>query len=179
MPHFQSLHPLPASNWHPSSCCLGAEFQWGLLCMSPESVKGHLRRVSESCSFFHCPNPHCFYSHKLWGFIFWSWNAELGGLDWGWNHLLPRYPSHFLSTTSECGTTHSTAATPLRACPPVSASLPLLPIWMNVTSLILWLSDIHTVQFSDSCGCYLFCSLVAIFAVVVQGGKLCLPRPPP
>ena len=33
---------------------------------------------------------------------------------------------------------------------PLCSSLLLLPIWMNVTSLIPWLSDFHTAQFSDS-----------------------------
>ena len=38
----------------------------------------------------------------------------------------------------------------------VSASLRLLPVWMNVAPLNYWLSDFHTVQFSDGSGCYLF-----------------------
>ena len=33
--------------------------------------------------------------------------------------------------------------------------LPLLPVWMNVSSLSPWLSDFHTVQFSVSSGCFL------------------------
>ena len=49
---------------------------------------------------------------------------------------------------------------------------------MNVASLILWLSNFHTARFSEDSGWYLFYSLVVIFAVVVWGGKLCLPIPP-
>ena len=40
----------------------------------------------------------------------------------------------------------------LPGCP----SLPLLRVWMNVSSLSPWLSDFHTVQFSVSSGCFLF-----------------------
>ena len=36
------------------------------------------------------------------------------------------------------------------------ASLPLLPIWLNVSSLTPWLSDFHAVRFSVSSGCFLF-----------------------
>ena len=39
---------------------------------------------------------------------------------------------------------------------PGCQSLPLLPVWMNVSSLTHWLSDFHTVQFSVSSGCVLF-----------------------
>ena len=35
-------------------------------------------------------------------------------------------------------------------------SLPLLPVWMNVSSLSLWLSDFREVRFSVSSGCFLF-----------------------
>ena len=45
------------------------------------------------------------------------------------------------------------AMSPLRPdCP----SLPLLQIWMNVSSLSPWLLDFHTVRFSGSSGCFLF-----------------------
>ena len=33
---------------------------------------------------------------------------------------------------------------------------PLLPVWINVSSLSPWLLDFHTVQFSVSSGCFLF-----------------------
>ena len=45
------------------------------------------------------------------------------------------------------------AMSPLHpGCP----SLPLLLVWMNVSSLSPWLLDFHTVRFSVSCGCFLF-----------------------
>ena len=40
--------------------------------------------------------------------------------------------------------------------PPRRPSPPLLPVWMNVSSLSPLLSDIHTVQFSVSSGCFCF-----------------------
>ena len=40
--------------------------------------------------------------------------------------------------------------------PPSCVSPPLLPVWMNASSLTPWLSDFHTVQFSVSSGCCLF-----------------------
>ena len=61
---------------------------------------------------------------------------------------------------------------------PLLSSLPLLLIWMNVTSLNLWLLNYHTGRFSDESGWYLFCSLVVIFAVVVCGVEACLAIPP-
>ena len=45
------------------------------------------------------------------------------------------------------------AASPLL---PGCSSLPLPPVWMNVSSLSPWLSDFHIVWFSVSSGCFLF-----------------------
>ena len=84
----------------------------------------------------------------------WHWNPRLCGLAWVCDHLLQKYPSQFLSTTCECGTTHFAAA--LTASPPISTTPPLLPIWMNVASLNPWLSSFHPAQFDNSSGCYLF-----------------------
>ena len=39
----------------------------------------------------------------------------------------------------------------------------LLPVWMNVSSLTVWLSDFHTVQFSGSSGCSLFLNWLLSF----------------
>ena len=49
---------------------------------------------------------------------------------------------------------------------------------MNVASLNSWLSDFHTVQFSDGSGYYLFGDLVVILSMVVQGVEACLSMPP-
>ena len=48
-------------------------------------------------------------------------------------------------------------ASPLRpGCP----SLPLLPVWMDVSFVAPWLLDFHTVCFSVSFGCFLFLNLL-------------------
>ena len=48
----------------------------------------------------------------------------------------------------------------LLCCP----SLPLLPVWMNV-SLTPWLLAFHTVQFSGSFGYFLFLNLLSFFSL--------------
>ena len=44
----------------------------------------------------------------------------------------------------------------LESSTPSHLSLPLLLVWMNVSSLSPWLSYFHTVRFSVSSGCFLF-----------------------
>ena len=62
----------------------------------------------------------------------------------------------------------------LPSCP----SLPLLPVWMNVSSLTRWLLDFYPVRFSVSSGYFLFLKFVVVPLLVVQGGKVHLPTPP-
>ena len=59
-----------------------------------------------------------------------------------WDHLLHQPPPCCLSS------------------PPCCLSPPLLPVWLNVSSLCPWLSDFHTVRFSGSSGCFLFLKLL-------------------
>ena len=47
--------------------------------------------------------------------------------------------------------------------PPGCPSPLLLLVWINVSSLIPWLSGFHTVQFSVSSGCFLFLNLLLSF----------------
>ena len=88
--------------------------------------------------------------------------------------FLPAYPD-----AHKCGTTCSTScqlASPLHpGCP----SLPLLLVWMSVSSLTPWLSDFHTVQFSGSSGYFFVFKFVVVLLLVVRGGKVyLLPTPP-
>ena len=89
-------------------------------------------------------------------------------------------------STHKCGTTQSAshhlpwssscclASSPLHpSCP----SLPLLPVWMNV-SLTPWLLDFHTVRFSGSSGCIFVFKLVVVLLLVVRGGRVYLPMLP-
>ena len=57
---------------------------------------------------------------------------------------------------------HNTPPCRVHQSPPCRKSLlpgcpspPLLPVWMVVSSLSLWLSDFHTVRFSVSSACFL------------------------
>ena len=61
---------------------------------------------------------------------------------------------------------------------PGCLSLPLLLVWMNVSSLTPWLSDFHTVQFSDSSGCFLFLNLLLSFFWLCEEAKCIYPMPP-
>ena len=62
----------------------------------------------------------------------------------------------------------------LPGCP----SPPLLPVWMNVSSLSPWLSDFHTLQFSVSSGDFFCFYIVVVLLLVVWGCTVCLPMPP-
>ena len=61
--------------------------------------------------------------------------------------------------------------------PAHSVNLPLLSVWMEVVSLIPYLSDFHSTQFltvlSDGCS-----NFSGNFDVVVQRGEPCLLTPP-
>ena len=46
---------------------------------------------------------------------------------------------------------------------PGCLSPPLLQVWMNISSLTPWLSDLHIVQFSGSSGCFLCLNLLFSF----------------
>ena len=130
------------------------------------------------------PTPTGFYSQKLWGSIFlvlepWAVQAGLGQ-----GSLAPKVSLSNFIPTRECAITHFTALLPLHTIScllislPISVTLPLLPVWVNVVSLNPWLSNFHTAWFSDSSGCYLFWDIVVILSVAERGGKVCLPMPP-
>ena len=65
-----------------------------------------------------------------------------------WDHLAHQQPPCLLWSTSLC-----LALGPLCPC---CLSLPLLPVWMNVSSLTPWLLGSHAVWFSGSSGCFCF-----------------------
>ena len=60
---------------------------------------------------------------------------------------------------------------------PNCPSLPLLLIWMNVSSLSPWLSDLHTVRFSVSSGFFCFLFKFVVLLLLVEGGTGYLPMP--
>ena len=60
---------------------------------------------------------------------------------------------------------------------PGCLSPPLLPVWVNVSSLSPWLWDFCAVPVSVSSGCFCF-KIVVVLLMVVQGDAVCLPMPP-
>ena len=90
---------------------------------------------------------------------------------------LPRYRSQFLSITHGCGTTHSASAS-LH----LSTRLPIFPTPTHLDECDLFNSLVVRFSYRSIFWWFrviiFFCSLVVIFAVVVQGGKMCLPTPP-
>ena len=55
---------------------------------------------------------------------------------------------------------------PCLALHPSCPSPPLLPVWMNVSSLSPWLLDFYTIRFSVSSGCFLFLNCCPSFGCV-------------
>ena len=101
--------------------------------------------------------PTDFYSQRFWGFISPHWNPGLQGLS-----CFPVVPPDL--SECKCGTaqssSHYLATHPVHpGCP----SPPLLPVWMNISSLTPWLLDFQTVWFSDSSGYCLFLNLLSFF----------------
>ena len=87
-----------------------------------------------------------------------------------WSISLPSYSSQFICMQMLGRLVHQPppcpVLQPLPCCvsfPLGCPSLPLLLVWMNVSSLTLWLSDFHTVRFSVSSGCFLFLNLLLSF----------------
>ena len=110
----------------------------------------------ETVGFSHCPNPHkCFQSQVL---RLYFPALELWVVP---SVLLPSCSSWFIHMRiwdcRVCQLLPCCNSSPIR-CPSPS----LLPVWMNISSLIPWLSDFHTVQISDS-SVYLFFNLLLSF----------------
>ena len=70
-----------------------------------------------------------------------------------WPALLHNLPPHLVCQLSPC---HESS-------PPRCPSLPLLPLWMNVSSLSPWLLDFYTVRFSVGSGCFFVFKLLLSF----------------
>ena len=122
----------------------------------------------EAGSFSHHCNPHRFFQSevlRLYFLMLEPWVVQsVCSLD------VP--PS---LSARECETTRSTCCPlhhPIHQLLPCHESSvlhcpspPLLPVWMNVSSLTPWLSDFHTVQFSGSSGYFLFLNLLLSFGL--------------
>ena len=73
-----------------------------------------------------------------------------------------------LSTLLTCPTSHL-AANPLS--PSCLSLFPLLPVWMNVSSLTPWLLDFHIVWWSSSSYCFLFLNWLLSFFLLCEETK--------
>ena len=126
-----------------------------------------------------CLNPHTFFQSDFEALF-----PHTGTLGWV-VCLNPRlFPPNL--STCECWTDGSTSrhlnwssshriavSTFHPGCP----CPPLLPVWMDVSSLTPWLSDFYTVWFSGSSGCFLFLNLLLSFFWLCEEVKsmyLCL-----
>ena len=103
--------------------------------------------------------PQIFTATGFEALFFWCQTPGLCGL-----YCSPLVPTGI--SAPECGTAR-TASCRLTTwstscchatCPlhPGCPCLPLLPVWMNVSSLSSWLLNFHTIWFSGSSGCFLF-----------------------
>ena len=92
--------------------------------------------------------------------------------------FLPVYPHTSMGLPTPPATTSLTWSSSccLAECPlhPHCPSPPLLPIWMDVSSLTPWLSDLHTVWFSGSSGYFLFLNLLSFFRLREEATCICL-----
>ena len=151
---FQSLPLLPTSKLGPS----GADSWVGGLVDIPDPVGLSSDLSCEAVSFSCLLNPNrTFQSEvlrlyfpilKLW--VMWSvWLLSCPSrfiCTQMWDHPVCNPPPHQVCQLWPC---HASSA-------PGCLSLPLLLVWMNVSSLTPWLSDFHTVQFSVNSGWFCF-----------------------
>ena len=156
---FQSLPLLPKTSW-------------ALLVLIPTSANsqvGGLVYILGPCEslqqtllwgqeFLPLPQPPQVFTARGFEALF-PCNGTLGCVA----HLIPQLFLCFFSA-HECRTTQSTSChLASYTVHPGHPSLPLLPVWMNVSSLTPWLSDFHTVWFSGSSGCILVLNLLLSF----------------
>ena len=145
---FQSLSPLPTIKLGPS----GADSPSGWVCarsrppwVSPTNSPVRLG-VSPAAS-----TPTGVFNQRFEALF--PRTGALGCVVCHWVHQLPPCPPHSTICHLAGLARPRLAASPLH---PGCLSLPLLPVWMNVSSLSPWLSDFHTVRFSVSSSCFLF-----------------------
>ena len=102
-------------------------------------------------------NPHMSFQSAVLRLISPHWSPVLCGLS-----CSPVVPPGF--SACKCGTAPS-ASHPLttHSLCPGCPSPPLLPVWVTVSAITLWLLDFHTFWFSGSSGYFLFLNLLLSF----------------
>ena len=131
--------------------------RWMGLCIFSDPMGLSSELSCEAGSFSHCLNPNRFLQPEVLRLYFpalWSWVVCFVSLLSCSSRLICtqmwEIPSANLCLP--CSTSSRLATCPLH---PGFPSPPLLPIWMNVSSLTPWLSDFHAVWFSGSSWIYL------------------------
>ena len=133
----------------------------------------------EAGSFSHHCNPHRFYQSevlKLHFLMLEPWVVRSIWLpscsSWSiltqiWDHPLHQPVPHLVSQVLPClpqSSSHCLAISPLYSgC----LSPPILPVWMNVSSLTPWLSDFYIILFSGSSGYLFLFKLVVVLLLIV------------
>ena len=119
----------------------------------------------EAGSFSHCHlNPHkCFQSEAL--------RLHFPALEpWvAQSVLLPTCSSQFIHMQMWDRPLCQLAGPPATTWS--QSSPPLLPVWMNVSSLTPWLLDFHTVRFSGNSGYFVFLNLLLSFLWLCEEAK--------
>ena len=96
------------------------------------------------------------------------WNPGL----WGLSHSLV-VPSS-LSACKRAMTWSSSCYLAVHPLHPSCPSPPLLPVWVNVSSLTPWLSDFHTIRFSGSSGYFFFIFVNLLFFFLLCKETKCI-----
>ena len=126
---FQTFPLLPTSKLGPS----GADSQVGGFVYVPGPFVGLSNELfCEAGSFSLSCNPHRFFQSEVLRFP--QWNPGLLSLSHS-----PVVPPGL--SACKCGSAWSASHCTASPCHPGCLSLPFLPVWMNVSSLTLWLSD--------------------------------------
>ena len=115
-------------------------------------------------SFSCCCNPHRFFSVRGFEALF----SRTGALVVG-SVSLPSCSSQFIHMQMWDRPLCQLAGPPATTWS--QSSPPLLPVWMNVSSLTPWLLDFHTVRFSGNSGYFVFLNLLLSFLWLCEEAK--------
>ena len=156
LPCFQSLPLLPTSKLCPFSYCPDADSPVGGLVYVLGPCGPLQQTLLQGWQFLPPPQlPQIFIARGFEALF--SCAGTLGGVICLSPQLfLLVYPHANVGPCSPPVTT-PTAYPFCPSCP----SLPLLWVWMNVSSLTPWLSDFHAVRFSGTFGCFMFLNLLS------------------
>ena len=181
LPHFQSLPPLPESEWCPSSCCPGADFWVGGLVYILGPCGPLQQTLLRDWQFLTLPQPLQIFTARGYEALFaWSWNPGMCGLSWA--GIVHSPPHLFLPVLSahQCGSARSTGRW-LATCSfppwlPTSAPPPRLEECFFFNSLFVR-HPYNSISIQPAfLGWFLFLDWLVIF-LVVRGGEVYLYMP--